>query len=138
MDMPFVTGFWRYTDIFFQWPSVCNEEDRDVLKAISAHDALVNEQHPLHIDGVEGVQLYIGKLKSNDKNRSLFSSKQVEYIRYWLHAMVLTKDLLPLPYSNCLLREEDLLSVLPRNYRTGEGLKSVHQKNPLRVRQAGT
>ena len=39
----------------------------------------------------------------------MFSSAQVEYIRYWLHAMGLTKNLLPLPSSDYLLTETESL-----------------------------
>lgn len=46
---------------------------------------------------------YAGTLALNGKLRLLFSSAQVEYIRYWLHDMGFTKNKLPLPSSEYLL-----------------------------------
>lgn len=57
--------------------------------------------------------------------RLLFSSKQVDYIRYWLHAMQLTKKMIPMPYSDCLLTESDLRSVSPAVYPDGGSLRKA-------------
>ncbi|KAF8630314.1 hypothetical protein AX15_003006 [Amanita polypyramis BW_CC] len=57
-----------------------------ILSLVAAHDALVDPSHPLHVDGVSGVQMYLGQLHSGE-TRLLFSSAQVDYVRYWLHAM---------------------------------------------------
>ncbi|PBK72698.1 hypothetical protein ARMSODRAFT_953098 [Armillaria solidipes] len=114
-------GYYRYTDIWFQWA----EQDSTYgpqLKAVFAHDSLVSPDHPFHIEGINGVQLYMGQLL-NGESRILFSSKQVEYARYWLHAMKLTENLIPLPYSNCLLTKADLQTVSPAIYETGGALK---------------
>jgi hypothetical protein len=59
----------------------------------------------------------------NGEARLLFSSTQVEYIRYWLHAMGLTKELIPLPYSNCLLTSSRLQNISPVVYKTGSQLR---------------
>ncbi|KAG7449106.1 uncharacterized protein BT62DRAFT_985479 [Guyanagaster necrorhizus] len=114
-------GYYRYTDIWFDWAEN-NTTDRPRLKAMLAHDSLVSPDHPLHIEGVEGVQLYMGQLH-NGESRILFSSKQVDYVRYWLHAMKLTENMVPLPYSNCLLTKADLKTVSPVIYKTGGDLK---------------
>ncbi|KAK0242647.1 hypothetical protein EDD85DRAFT_297073 [Armillaria nabsnona] len=114
-------GYYRYTDIWFQWA----EQDSTYgpqLKAMFAHDSLVSPDHPFHIEGVKGVQLFMGQLL-NGESRILFSSKQVDYARYWLHAMKLTENLIPLPYSNCLLMKADLQTVSPAIYETGGDLK---------------
>jgi hypothetical protein len=58
----------------------------------------------------------------NGEARLLFSSAQVEYIRYWLHAMGLTKELIPLPYSDCLLTSSRLQNISPVVYKTGSQL----------------
>ncbi|KAJ3710451.1 hypothetical protein FB446DRAFT_477002 [Lentinula raphanica] len=126
MGFPVVTGYYRYTDIWFEWHKQCGE-DGEVLKAVLAHDALVSPEHPLHVDGVDGAQLYIGTLKSGE-TRLFFSSKQVDYIRYWLHALGLTKDLIGLPYSDCLLRLQDLRGVSPQNFKTGGELRNALKK----------
>ncbi|KAK0498666.1 hypothetical protein EDD18DRAFT_1158624 [Armillaria luteobubalina] len=118
-------GYYRYTDIWFDWA----EQDSTYgpqLKAIFAHDSLVSPDHPFHIEGVNGVQLYMGQLR-NGESRILFSSKQVDYARYWLHAMKFTEKLIPLPYSNCLLTKADLQTVSPAIYETGGALKLAHK-----------
>jgi len=57
--------------------------------------------------------------------RLMFSSAQVEYIRYWLHAMGLTKELIPLPYSDCLLTSSRLQNHSPVVYKTGTELRNT-------------
>ena len=106
-----------------------------------AHDALAHDDHPLHIEGVKGVELFMGRIPfaflpliimnhitgtfPTGESRLLFSSAQVDYIRYWLHAMKLTKAIIPLPYSDCLLTESDLRTVTTITYATGGLLKQA-------------
>jgi hypothetical protein len=72
----------------------------------------------------------------NGESRLLFSSAQVDYVRYWLHATGLTKNWLPLPYSDCLLTESNLRNVTPVVFETGIALRkaikvcSINQLNP--------
>ncbi|KAF9463900.1 hypothetical protein BDZ94DRAFT_1192050 [Collybia nuda] len=132
-DTPIITGYYRYTDIWFEWHQVLpNQEDARPLKAILAHDSLVHPDHPLHVDGVEGVQMFLGTFDSGEA-RLLFSSAQVDYIRYWLHAMHLTKDIIPLPYSDCLLTESNIRTVSPVVYADGgsvrTALKNIEKDN---------
>ncbi|KAI9508951.1 hypothetical protein F5148DRAFT_1191684 [Russula earlei] len=120
-----VHGFYRYTDIWFEWNQVLpNQADGYAVKAILAHDAIVHPDHPLRIAGKPGIELSIGTLE-NGEARLLFSSAQVEYIRYWLHAMGLTKELIPLPYSDCLLTSSRLQNHSPVIYKTGSELRSA-------------
>ncbi|KAF8663461.1 hypothetical protein AX16_001031 [Volvariella volvacea WC 439] len=128
-----ITGYYRYTDIWFEWHKVLpNPEDGRHLKAILSHDALVHPDHPLHIEGVEGVELFMGTFTTGEL-RLLFSSAQVDYIRYWLHAMKLTKDLIPVPYSDCLLTTSDLKYVSRVVYPDGRtlraGIKQIDKNN---------
>ncbi|KAG6810871.1 hypothetical protein H0H92_009992 [Tricholoma furcatifolium] len=92
-----------------------------------AHDAITHPDHPLHVDGVQGVQLYQGTFETGE-SRLLFSSAQVDYIRYWLHAMQLTKEVIPLPYSDCLLTESSLRSVSRVVYADGGALRSANKQ----------
>ncbi|KAI6034344.1 hypothetical protein BKA83DRAFT_4188596 [Pisolithus microcarpus] len=125
MVSPVVTGYYRYTDIFFEWhQALPNPEDRSPLKALLAQDAFVHPDHPLHKEGVEGAELYLGTLQ-NFESRLLLSSAQVEYMRYWLHAMQLTKHPIPLPYSDCLLTESNLRHVSPVHFKTREALRTT-------------
>ncbi|KAG6336841.1 hypothetical protein ID866_2237 [Astraeus odoratus] len=133
MVSPVVTGYYRYTDIVFEWHQVLpNPEDRSPLRALVSQDALVHPDHPLHGEGVEGAELYLGTLQ-NFESRLLFSSAQVEYLRYWLHAVQLTKDPIPLPYSDCLLTESSLRYVSAVHFKTKEelrgALKQVEKNN---------
>jgi hypothetical protein len=79
--------------------------------------------------------LYLGTLQSFE-TRLLFSSAQVEYLRYWLHAMGLTENLISLPYSDCLLTESSLRHVSPVTFKTKDELKGAlkvcYAKTPQR------
>lgn len=66
----------------------------------------------------------LGTLNSGQA-RLLFSSGQVEYIRYWLHAMGLTKEPLPLPSSDYLLATADLRDVSKAIYKTEKDIKDA-------------
>ncbi|KAF5387708.1 hypothetical protein D9615_000493 [Tricholomella constricta] len=93
-----------------------------------AHDSITHLEHPLHVEGVQGVRMYLGTFVTGE-SRLLFSSAQVDYIRYWLHAMQLTKEVIPLPYSDCLLRESDLRSVSP--VKIDKNNKRLKGSNPI-------
>lgn len=140
MLQPTVTGYYRYTDIWFDWHSkLPNPEDGSVLKAILAHDALAHPKHPLHVEGDQGARLYQGTFKTGEA-RLLFSSAQVDYVRYWLHAMGMTKEVIPLPWSDCLLTSSDLETVTPVIYPDGgaiRGALKVIDKNNKKLKGAG-
>ncbi|KAF9043169.1 hypothetical protein BJ165DRAFT_1545287 [Panaeolus papilionaceus] len=128
-------GYYRYTDIAYEWyKALPDSEDAKPLTALLACNALVNPQHPLHVESVDGIQLYLGTF-DNGKTSLLFSSKQVDYIRYWLWAMRLTKGIIHLPYSDCLLLKENFATVSPVVYgdelALKEGLKKVSQSKNL-------
>ena len=123
-----------------------NKEDGFAVKAILSHDALVHPDHPLRIAGKPGIELTIGEpvnyyphrqfpflsgTLDNGEARLLFSSAQVEYIRYWLHTMGLTKRLIPLPYSDCLLTSSRLQNHAPVVYKTGTELRNALKVYPL-------
>ncbi|KAG2123261.1 hypothetical protein DEU56DRAFT_745493, partial [Suillus clintonianus] len=55
----------------------------------------------------------------SSETRLLFSSAQAEYLRYWLHAMGLTQNLISLPYSDCLLTVSSLFHVSPITFKPG-------------------
>jgi hypothetical protein len=108
------------------------------LKAVLAHDALVHPDNPLRKPGVDGIELYMGELTTlfilhsltsvkgtmhTGHSRLLFSSAQVDYVRYWLHAMKLTSSTIPMPYSDCMLVDSDLRNVSPVVYKTGGDLR---------------
>jgi hypothetical protein len=119
-----IHGFYRYTDIWFEWNQALKyKEDGYAVKAILSHDALVHPDHPLRLEGKQGIELSIGTLE-NGEARLLFSSAQVEYIRYWLHTMGFTKELIPLPYSDCLLTSSRLQNHAPVIFKTGGDLRN--------------
>ncbi|KAI0771598.1 hypothetical protein BD413DRAFT_613103 [Trametes elegans] len=131
-----ITGYYRFTDIFFEWHQVLpNQEDVSPLKALLAYTSLVHADHPLRKQGVNGIELYLGTFE-NGEMRLLFSSAQVEYMRYWLHAAGLTAQPIPLPSGECLIQTGELLSVSPDVYSDAAVLKKAI-KVRLRPRRRG-
>lgn len=100
----------------------------------------MHPNHPLH-PGEHGIQLFMGitilmcfhptvlnilpGTFPSGEARLLFSSKQVDYLRHWLYKMQITKTILPLPYSNCLLVSSELKTISPARYATGGELKKA-------------
>jgi hypothetical protein len=62
------------------------------------------------------------------ETRLLFSSKQVEYLRYWLHAMQITPTLIPIPHSSYLLTDFGLRTVSPVTFSSAFAIK-IAMKN---------
>ncbi|KAF9495400.1 hypothetical protein BDN71DRAFT_1447561 [Pleurotus eryngii] len=124
---PVVTGYYRWTDIWFQWPSALpNRDDERALKAILAHDSIVHPDHPLH-PGEEGITMYMGTFPSGE-SRLLMSSAQIDYCRYWLHSVGKTTQMIALPYSDCLLTPSNLTSISAKLVKTGWDLKNIVKK----------
>ncbi|KZT20365.1 hypothetical protein NEOLEDRAFT_1075745 [Neolentinus lepideus HHB14362 ss-1] len=114
-----LTGYYRFTDIWFEWhQALPNQADISTLKAVLQYDALIHPDHPLMEDPSKGV------LK-NQESRLMFSSAQVEYVRYWLHAMKLTEEPIPIPDSEALLTSEQLQTVSPVFYTDAATLKKA-------------
>jgi hypothetical protein len=67
----------------------------------------------------------------NGESRLLFSSAQVDFIRYWLHAMRLTSCVIPMPYSDCMLVNADLRNVSPVVYKSAKVLKKAPEVQNL-------
>lgn len=63
------------------------------------------------------------------ESRLLFSSKQVEYLRYWIKAMGLVDRLIPLPNSDYLLTREILSTVSPVYFKNAGELKNIQKVN---------
>ncbi|TFK55940.1 hypothetical protein OE88DRAFT_1652472 [Heliocybe sulcata] len=120
-----VTGYYRFTDIWFEWHTALPDETyRDTLKAVLQYDAVVHRDHPLMEDPSKGIELYMGVLH-NQESRLMLSSAQVEYIRYWLHAMKLTEELIPIPNSEAMMTSEQLQTVSPIFYTDAAVLKKA-------------
>ncbi|RPD67192.1 hypothetical protein L226DRAFT_529578 [Lentinus tigrinus ALCF2SS1-7] len=118
-----VTGFYRFTDIFFEWhQALPNQDDVSPLKALLAYNALVHPDHPLRKPGVSGIELHLGTFE-NGEMRLLFSSAQIEYMRYYLHTIRLTKEAIPLPSSEYLIQPKDLVNISPDVYNDATVLK---------------
>ncbi|KAF7332088.1 hypothetical protein MKEN_00089300 [Mycena kentingensis (nom. inval.)] len=129
-------AFFKYADIWYKYTLLLSPDDCEALKGILAHDALVHPDHPLNASSGRpcGVELWKGELKSGDV-RILFTSKQFDYIRYWLHAVGLTKEILPLPNSESLLVEDDFKSVpQPWLFETGGELRLAQKHIDKRSR----
>ncbi|KAI0032045.1 hypothetical protein K488DRAFT_78728 [Vararia minispora EC-137] len=133
-----VTGYYRYTDIWFEWALALPEVAMSIpLKSVLSYEALVDPLHPLRLPGKDGIELSMGTF-ANGEARLLFSSAQVEYIRYWLHAMHLTRELVPLPYSECLIRRSSLQTLAPVVYKDAKSLKGADiDKMNKRLKKGG-
>lgn len=59
--------------------------------------------------------------------RLLFSSAQIEYIQYWLHAMGLTNPQIPIPSSDYLIQANDLTNCSPVVYKDLTALKKANK-----------
>ncbi|KAJ7756284.1 hypothetical protein B0H16DRAFT_1539250 [Mycena metata] len=94
-----VIGYYRCSDILFNALPDGSREAEALSGALSER-ALIHPDHPLHKKGVNGINTFLGKF-ADGKLRYLFSSAQVEYLRYWLHAMNIA-DLIPLPSSESM------------------------------------
>ena len=55
----------------------------------------------------------------------MFSSAQLEFIQQWLFAMGLTKEPIPLPGADWLIRREDMASLSPEIFNSAEHLKKT-------------
>ncbi|KDQ12758.1 hypothetical protein BOTBODRAFT_34216 [Botryobasidium botryosum FD-172 SS1] len=134
-----VHGYYRYSDIVYEWhKTIESANDRGALKAFLHPNSMTDNQNPLSKEGVCGVELYMGTMKSGE-SRLLFSSGQVEYIRYWLHAVGLTPSPIPLPSSHVLLLKSDLRAISPVTYDSPSVLKkalNVITKNNKRLHGA--
>ncbi|KAJ7638906.1 hypothetical protein FB45DRAFT_904230 [Roridomyces roridus] len=125
-----LTGFYRTSDILYQYhPSLRNSRDAIQLQKILCSDALLNPNHPLAAQGPneKGIQAYIGTFQDGQA-RLLFSSAQVEYLRYWLHAMRLTPSLIPLPFSDCMFLTEDVSNAEPVVFGSAGELVAASKK----------
>ncbi|KAJ7276491.1 hypothetical protein B0H12DRAFT_1227613 [Mycena haematopus] len=124
-----LTGFYRCTDILYHYPeSLKNSRDTIQLQKILNRDAILHPRHPLAADGAsEGIQAYIGTFRDGQA-RLLFSSAQVDYLRYWIHAMKLTEKLIPLPYSDCLFLKSSVATVVPTVFQSLGALSATSKK----------
>ncbi|KAK6997468.1 hypothetical protein R3P38DRAFT_1889509 [Favolaschia claudopus] len=78
--------YYRFSDICSHVePKSLQETDKQVLQSVLAHEALVEPDSPLHIDGVNGLSLFLG-MSHDGHQHLLFSSAQVDCVRFWLHA----------------------------------------------------
>jgi hypothetical protein len=57
----------------------------------------------------------------------MFSSAQLEYIQYWLHAMKLTREPIGLPSAEYLIQASDLKHVSPVVYKDGQEFKKAQK-----------
>ncbi|KAJ7047273.1 hypothetical protein C8F04DRAFT_923 [Mycena alexandri] len=133
IDAPPLVGYYRATDILHHYHQSIKGRDAVQLQKILSHDAVLHPRHPFAAEGAQGIQAYIGTFHDG-QSRLLFSSKQVEYLRYFMHAMKLTENLIPLPYSDCMFLEESVAVAAPTVYESLSAL-SVASKTLGRMNQ---
>ncbi|KAJ6539438.1 hypothetical protein B0H19DRAFT_1269750 [Mycena capillaripes] len=112
IDASPLTGYYRCTDILYHYHKSLKSRDAVQLQKILSYDAVLHPRHPFAADGAKGIQGHIGTFHDGQA-RLLFSSAQVDYLRYWMHAMKLIENLIPLPYSDCMFLESSVATVIP-------------------------
>ncbi|KAJ7042879.1 hypothetical protein C8F04DRAFT_1219026 [Mycena alexandri] len=104
-----VIGYYKCSDILFN----------------ATESALLHPDHPLHKEGVAGINTFLGKF-AHGKSRYLFSSAQVEYLRYWLHSMNIA-GLIPLPSSETMFLESEV-DISPVTHPSIKSLRNALKK----------
>lgn len=125
-----------------------NPSDRSALKGFISGDALVHPDHPFNAPnpskqpgvtltiGIESnaflillsvglINLFLQGTLENGESRLLYTSKQVEYTRYWLHATGYTEEPIPLPGSTYLITDSSLKNTYPVTFNTMADLKNA-------------
>ncbi|KAJ7454894.1 hypothetical protein B0H11DRAFT_2067946 [Mycena galericulata] len=122
---PIVTGYYKCTDILFE---VLSKAHSDPLNNyVLSESAIIHPENPLHVDGEKGIYTFLG-IFHNGQSRYFFSSAQIDYIRYWLHAMKLTDEIIPLPHSECLVTHDELSTVSPAIHPDKKTLRKAAAK----------
>ncbi|KAJ6485150.1 hypothetical protein C8R47DRAFT_550441 [Mycena vitilis] len=128
IDASPLTGYYRATDILYHYhQSLKNTRDAVQLQKILSYDAVLHPRHPFAAEGAKGIQGYIGTFHDGQA-RVLFSSAQVDYLRYWMHAMKLTENMIPLPYSDCMFLESSVANASPTVFESLSVLGSTSKK----------
>ncbi|KAJ7179046.1 hypothetical protein C8R46DRAFT_622618 [Mycena filopes] len=129
-DAPPLTGYYRAMDILYEYQkSLKNTRDAVQLQKILSYDAVLHPRHPFAAENPhKGIRAYIGTFHDGQA-RVLFSSAQVEYLRFWMHAMKLTEDrLIPLPYSDCMFLKESVAVASPTVFESLSALRVTSKK----------
>lgn len=95
----------------FEWHKTCPEDSVEQLKAFMYPGCLTSPENPL-VDGGEGLEIWQGVMRANNEIRLLYSSAQIEYIRYWLYEMGITPQKIPIPRSQYIV-STSLFSLCP-------------------------
>ncbi|KAJ7682701.1 hypothetical protein DFH06DRAFT_301798 [Mycena polygramma] len=128
IDASPLTGYYRATDILYHYhQSLKNTRDAVQLQKILSYDAVLHPRHPFAAEGAKGIQGYIGTFHDGQA-RVLFSSAQVDYLRYWMHAMKLTENMIPLPYSDCMFLESSVATASSTVFESLSVLGSTSKK----------
>ena len=106
--------------------TITDPAEQSALKAFLSPDCLTSPQNPLYDHAKGGFELLLGT-RQNGEGRLLYSSKQIEYIRYWLHTMALTKKPISLPHSSYLITSNDFAVISPQLYQTPKELKDAQK-----------
>ncbi|KAJ6464268.1 hypothetical protein C8R47DRAFT_1156257 [Mycena vitilis] len=130
-ETPLVTGYYRCTHILFKVsPAPADAlpvEYVEAVKAILSASALFEPQHPFNTDGGDGLHTFRGTFHTGE-SRYLFSSAQIDYLRYWLHGMKLTDQFIPLLSSEYLFTASQLVKVESVVFPTMKSLRDATKK----------
>ncbi|KAF7332087.1 hypothetical protein MKEN_00089200 [Mycena kentingensis (nom. inval.)] len=127
MSSSALTGYFRCSDVLFHYhQSIKDTRDGVQLQKALHPEWLVHPRHPLASpDG--GIHAYIGTFYDGQA-RLLFSSAQVDYLRYWMQQMELTEGLIPLPYSDAMFLSEEIPTVVSVVFQSVDALTANSKK----------
>ncbi|KAG8891007.1 hypothetical protein FRB98_000016 [Tulasnella sp. 332] len=108
----------------FEWYKVVPEDCVEALKATLHPGSVTAPGHPLSSEG-GGLELTLGTMKTNNESRMLFSTAQVEYVRYWLYEMGITPQQIPLPRACYIVTPDMLRSEVQTMYKTAQDLRKA-------------
>ncbi|KAL7417308.1 hypothetical protein BDY24DRAFT_377438 [Mrakia frigida] len=117
-------GYYRYTDIIFEWPKHLPDDQLQPLRAFLNAEALTDVDCPLRLPGADGLELFIGEWPNGHK-RFLLSSKQLEFIRYYLYQSGMVDVLISLPSFAYLIHADEMKAVEPIILRDQLSLRRV-------------
>ncbi|KAG8976527.1 hypothetical protein FRB90_009142, partial [Tulasnella sp. 427] len=110
----------------FEWHKMCPEDSVEQLKAFMYPGCITSPENPL-VAGGEGLQIWQANMKANNEIRLLFSSAQIEYIRYWLYEMGITPQKIPIPRSQYVIPEDQLMNITPRLFKSDSEIKKAQK-----------
>ncbi|CED85340.1 Ribonuclease H-like domain [Phaffia rhodozyma] len=127
-------GYFKYTDLIFNYSPNAGEH-AEVLKAFFFHESLTDPGCPLRKADQDGIELFLGEWTPPGKSESftekhlLFSTDQLEYIRYYLLKVGYTHTPVSLPPVEMFLHDDSFKSITPTIICTTQDFRKIRKSN---------